>query len=182
VVKRQPVLSAHRGSTERLASTNGRLQFREVRKLALDLLAQHGLRDWSFAFNWRKRSMGLCVFKNRRIELSVYFVERNNYEEILDTILHEIAHALVGPSHGHDGVWKRKCLEIGARPVRCGDAVMPQGRWHAACKRCGKQFHRHRRPKRIKGWFCQECGPEAGKLVWREQSGNLLLSGGTSQV
>ena len=82
--------------------------FAEVRKLALDLLALHNLHDWSFAFNGRKQAMGLCVYHRRTIELSVYFVKRNTYEEILDTILHEIAHALVGPGHAHDDVWERK--------------------------------------------------------------------------
>jgi hypothetical protein len=47
-------------------------------------------------------------------------VDRNGAEEIVDTILHEIAHALVGPRHGHDTVWKAKCTDIGARPERCG--------------------------------------------------------------
>jgi predicted SprT family Zn-dependent metalloprotease len=142
------------------------MQFRQVRDLAVELLTVHGLRDWSFAFNWRKRSMGLCVFPHRRIELSVYFVERNDHAEILDTILHEIAHALVGSEHGHDEVWKRKCLEIGARPERCSDAEMPEGKWRASCQGCGNVFQRHRRPKRTRGWFCQVCGPDQGGLIW----------------
>jgi predicted SprT family Zn-dependent metalloprotease len=141
--------------------------FAEVRRLALDLLATHHLHDWSFAFNRRKQAMGLCVFHRRTIELSVYFVKRNSHEEILDTVLHEIAHALVGPGHGHDAVWERKCVELGARPVRCGHAEMPEGRWQSNCNCCGKQFHRHRKPKRVKGWFCRNCGPDLGKLIWK---------------
>lgn len=45
---------------------------------------------------------------------------RDGFSLIRDTILHEIAHALVGPNHCHDLVWKAKCLEIGATPRRCG--------------------------------------------------------------
>ena len=100
-----------------------------VRQLALDLMAHHGLVGWSFHFNRCKTSLGLCVYHRRIIELSIYLVERDNSaEEIRDTILHEIAHALVGARHGHDRVWKRKCVEIGARPMRCGHADMPPGR------------------------------------------------------
>src|SRR4051794_1787659 len=139
----------------------------EARRLALELMARHGLHGWSFQFNWRKRSMGLCRFAVRTIELSAPFVEYNGEDEIRDTILHEIAHALVGPGHGHDAVWKRKCLEIGAKPQRCGQADMPEGKWRAACGGCGEVFHRHRKPKRLGGWFCRPCGPEKGKLVWR---------------
>jgi predicted SprT family Zn-dependent metalloprotease len=146
----------------------GSRRFQEVRQLALDLLRQHGLDDWRFAYNRRKQAMGLCVYHRRTIELSIHFVEYNGGEEILDTILHEIAHALVGPGHGHDAVWKRKCKEIGAKPMRCGEADMPAGRWQACCKSCGKQFHRHRKPKSLRRWYCRDCGPEQGKLQWRE--------------
>lgn len=132
-------------------------------------MAQHGLRDWKFAFNRRKQAMGLCVYGRKTIELSIHFVERDNpWDEVRDTILHEIAHALVGPRHGHDRVWKRKCIEIGARPERCGQADMPEGSWRARCHGCGKHFHRHRKPKRLAGWFCKECGPDRGKLIWKE--------------
>src|SRR4051794_40057748 len=89
-----------------------------VRQLALERMTQHGLHGWSFAFNRRKRAMGLCRYSRKTIELSIYLVDRNGFEEILDTILHEIAHALVGPCHGHDAVWKAKCREVGAKPQR----------------------------------------------------------------
>ena len=62
---------------------------------------------WSFEFNRRKRSLGLCFHHRKAVELSLHLVEHNGPEEVLDTLLHEIAHALVGPRHGHDAVWKR---------------------------------------------------------------------------
>src|SRR5947209_15800968 len=93
-----------------------------ARELAHELIARHGLFGWGFAFNHRKRAMGLCRFAARTIEVSVYLVERNDLDEVRDTLLHEIAHALVGPGHGHDAVWQAKCREIGARPQRCGQA------------------------------------------------------------
>jgi predicted SprT family Zn-dependent metalloprotease len=159
-VEASPAQSVHSSSARAAAA----------RQLALDLMALHGLVDWAFRFNGCKQAMGLCVYRRRTIELSIHFVERDNpLEEVRDTILHEIAHALVGPRHGHDKVWKRKCLEIGARPVRCGHADMPPGRWQAQCGGCGKRYDRHRRPKRVRGWFCRGCGAERGKLVWRER-------------
>ena len=45
--------------------------------LAVELLARHGLTDWSFGFNRRKRALGLCRHDRQRIELSVYFVRGN---------------------------------------------------------------------------------------------------------
>ncbi len=140
----------------------------EALRLALELLATHGLHGWSFAFNRSKLNMGLCRYGPRVIELSTHFVERNPAGAVRDTLLHEIAHALVGPGHGHDAVWKAKAVEVGARPERCGRADMPEGRWRARCGGCGASFHRHRRPKRLRGWFCRRCGPERGGLVWQE--------------
>src|SRR5262245_51513217 len=86
----------------------------EARRL-MDL---HGLSDWSFAYNRRKRRLGLCYYPRKRLELSVHLVARNGDAEVRDTILHEIAHALTGPGHGHDAAWKAACVRVGARPER----------------------------------------------------------------
>jgi predicted SprT family Zn-dependent metalloprotease len=141
----------------------------ETRRLALELFSVHGLYDWSFAFNRGKRTMGWCLYSSKTIELSIHFVERNSTEVIRDTLLHEIAHALVGPGHGHDAVWKRMCLDIGAKPERLSYEVnMPEGRWQARCGQCGLLHHRHRRPKWLTGWYCGYCGKERGRLVWQQ--------------
>ncbi|MFO0800022.1 MAG: SprT-like domain-containing protein [Gemmataceae bacterium] len=145
----------------------------EAKSVATQLMAQHGLADWQFGFNTNKRRAGVCRYPTRtrpgRIELSKHYVLRNPADEVRDTILHEIAHALVGHGHGHDEVWKAKCVEVGARPERCyGEEVeMPKGRWRATCGGCGREHDRHRRPKRMTGWHCRECGKERGALVWK---------------
>jgi predicted SprT family Zn-dependent metalloprotease len=137
-----------------------------VRGVGLALLAGHGLPDWSLGFNRRKRTLGLCFHHRRAVELSAHLVERNGPAEVLDTLLHEIAHGLVGPGHGHDAVWRRKCVEVGATPKRCGQADMPRGRWRAQCPRCGAGYDCCRKPQRLRGWFCPRCGPEMGALAW----------------
>lgn len=139
----------------------------QAQELAIRLLADHGLNEWSFAINRCKRQMGCCRFDTKVIELSWHFVERNTSDLIRETLLHEIAHALVGPGHGHDAVWKAMCLRVGAKPERLSNEPdMPQGRWQATCYGCGRRHHKHRRPKRMKGWFCCRCGPNRGALTW----------------
>ncbi|QDU19670.1 SprT family zinc-dependent metalloprotease [Urbifossiella limnaea] len=144
-----------------------------AKELAAAVMTQHGLTNWQFAFNTNKRRAGVCRYPVRgrpgRIELSKHYVLRNPESEVRDTILHEIAHALVGHGHGHDEVWRAKCVEVGARPERCyGEEVeMPKGRWRATCGGCGREHDRHRRPKRMTGWHCRKCGKERGALLWK---------------
>lgn len=139
-----------------------------VEALARRLLTAYGLSRWSFAFNRRRRDMGLCLEGPRQIQLSEHFVLLNGDELVRDTLLHEIAHALVGTAHGHDAAWKAKCVEVGARPERVSyEAAMPDGRWQAHCSGCGLVHHRHRKPKHLRGWWCRHCGPDRGRLTWR---------------
>jgi predicted SprT family Zn-dependent metalloprotease len=153
--------------------TAGASKSTKARELAIRLMTEHGLVGWQFAFNASLRRAGVCYYPARgrpgRIELSVHLAGRAAVAEVRDTILHEIAHALVGPDHGHDATWKAKCLEVGARPERCLDAVvanMPMGRWRASCPACNQQFSRHRKPKRLAGWHHRPCGPGRGSFTW----------------
>lgn len=147
-----------------------------IRDDARTLLDAHGLGAWEFGFNANVRRAGVCFYPHGgepgRIELSVHFASANSDDEVADTLLHELAHALVGPGHGHDAVWKAKCRQIGATPEACyGDEIeMPRGRWRAVCPGCAVEFDRHRRPKRADGWFCRPCGPTSGKLRWGESA------------
>lgn len=145
-----------------------------IRRWALGAMQAFGLGGWKFGFNRRVRSLGLCRYGLQRIELSIHLVRAGQGSETRLTLLHEIAHALVGPNHGHDAVWKAKAAEVGARPERCSRAEidMPVGRWAAACGGCNVVFRRHRRPRRMTGWFCRPCGRERGALTWQLSSGS----------
>jgi predicted SprT family Zn-dependent metalloprotease len=157
----------------------------EARTEACRLLACHRLDDWSFRFNRSRVNLGLCLYGLRVIELSAHFVERNPPDLVRDTLLHEIAHGLAGRAAGHGPAWKAMCLRVGARPERLSfEADMPEGRWQARCGSCGMVHHKHRRPKRMTGWYCGRCGPERGRLAWVMQGpdgtpgGFSLLSAG----
>jgi hypothetical protein len=82
-----------------------------------------------------RRRFGACKPKEKVISLSRPLIELNFEEEVRDTILHEIAHALTWERHrtncGHDQRWKDICIEIGARPERCYDdsVIQPEAPW-----------------------------------------------------
>ena len=92
---------------------------REAREIATDLMNAHDLFDWTFIFDNARRRAGVCDFDARSIALSRHFTALNNPHAVRMTMLHEIAHAIVGSGHGHDRVWKRTCLAIGGDGNRC---------------------------------------------------------------
>lgn len=92
--------------------------------LARSLMDQHGLADWTFKLDRAKRRAGCCKYERKVLTLSYHYVTRNldKPDDIRDTILHEIAHALAGPNVGRGDAWKAICVQIGARPQRCYDS------------------------------------------------------------
>ena len=131
----------------------------QAKKLAIELMSYHGLLDlgWSFEFDTAKRRFGVCKYGSKVIGLSKPLTMANDLVQVKDTILHEIAHALVGVGHGHDSVWKKMCVEIGAKPERCytaEDTNMIAGKYRAVCGGCGKEHTRHKRIPRGRRVAC----------------------------
>lgn len=94
----------------------------DAKRLAEGLMADHGLpaSGWTFTFDSAERRMGVCRYQSRSIGISRLFAAEASEREVRDVALHEIAHALVGPGHKHDHVWKAKARQIGATPKSCG--------------------------------------------------------------
>jgi hypothetical protein len=128
----------------------------EIQELALTLMKQFGLTDWTFGWCRSKKSLGLCKDGVKKILLSKYFCKIIPFDEIENTIRHEIAHALIGPHKGHDQEWKNACKLTGANPTRCYKAqIQVPGKYQAKCK-CNIVHHKHRMDKKIKG-YCKHC-------------------------
>lgn len=128
----------------------------EAGHLARNLMNEHGLHTWRFEFDNAKRRFGACRYRTRTISLSKPLTEANDYVEVVDTILHEIAHALT-PRAGHGAEWKKMCIKIGAKPERCyssEEVVSVAGKYRAVCGGCGKVYHRHKRIPRGRRVAC----------------------------
>jgi predicted SprT family Zn-dependent metalloprotease len=139
----------------------------EAAHLAKDLMKQHGLIQWSFYFDHARRRFGKCDYTHRKITLSRPLTLLNSIDEVRDTILHEIAHALC-PKDGHGPRWRAICRKIGARPTRCytdAAVVSPPRRaapYRFGCPSCNWWVERRRRSRRV--YLCKIC---RGKVVFQ---------------
>ena len=134
------------------------MDLNEAARLGRRLLAEHGLGEWTIVFGQAKRQAGLCKPGAKEIKLSAPLTSIHPEAEVRDTLLHEIAHALVGTQHGHDDVWRATALRIGCSGLRCTSEDVPRidGGWVGACP-AGHRSSRHRRPERPTS--CRTCSP-----------------------
>lgn len=143
--------------------------------LAWDLMLDYGLlnpnRDGGrYQFGWDRGRVrfGCCHWDTRRITLSRVLVALNPLEDVEDTIRHEIAHALTGPTTpGHGAEWRLAARLVGAIPS--AHALVAQNapkRWIgfclAECRPDLRPVQRHRRMLRAR---CRHCHAQ---WVWEE--------------
>lgn len=137
-----------------------------VRQLAVTLLDKHGLTGWVFDFDHATRRAGCCDYRRKRISLALQFVRQVSEEEIHDTLLHEIAHALVGKKHNHDAVWKAKAQAIGSSGERCHDSRFCPPRYIVTCRNGCWTATAERRRRNV---VCRECSGEIVYQTYTEQ-------------
>lgn len=87
---------------------------KQATQILRDELNKHGLTDWSVRLNQNpdSRFLGLCSYKDKCIILSAHHIDIHPDPDVINTIKHEVAHALT-PGHGHNHVWAQKAREIG---------------------------------------------------------------------
>ena len=146
------------------------MEIKLAETMALELMAHYGLGGWIFGFDNAVSRLGYCNYTKRRISLGRHSTMVNPETEVKNTILHEIAHALVGPGFGHGPVWKAKARSIGCTAERTGKIeVKAAAKYEVTCTLCSHVYSYYRRPKwihRLDSIWCTRCGRSSlGKLV-----------------
>ena len=78
---------------------------------------KEGLLSWKLTTNARKSCLGLCDYNTREISLSRHHILAVDKKRVMNTILHEVAHAMC-PQEGHSNVWKGVFKTIGGSGER----------------------------------------------------------------
>ena len=155
------------------------MKLADAQTLLLEKMVAHGLVELGWKVNWddAKKRFGYCSVGKKVISLSRPLTEANPESEVVDTILHEIAHALASLEHqddcGHDERWKAICRRIGARPEACygeDEVVMPDAPWVLAHAETGEVFSSYlRKPGKdvTNLWIRGRKEETLGKLVIR---------------
>lgn len=143
---------------------------------ARQLMDEHGLSHVGLELDRAKTRFGACHWKKvngeivtDKITFSKLYVETGPQENILNTVLHEIAHALAGPMAKHGPLWVAKCREIGYdKPTRCGTAPHPareqRKEFNLICPSCQVTVltkKGHRKPTKQ---YIHKCG---ARTIWQ---------------
>jgi predicted SprT family Zn-dependent metalloprotease len=171
------LLSLEGAARNRTDSARSPEELAAVIRLAEELLAEHRLGGWSFDFDHAVRRAGSCHYGRRRITLSLQFARQVSEAEIRETLLHEIAHALVGPEHHHDAVWRARAKEIGASGERCHDRRFSPPRYIVQCRNGCWSATAERRRRNI---VCRRCQGEILYQTYTEQRWQQLQSSTSS--
>ena len=131
------------------------LLLEETATKASSYLDQQNLFEWSFDFDRATNRAGLCRFEEKVVVLSSNYCIRSTADEIHDTILHEIAHALVGPAHRHDRTWREQALAIGCSADVSSALKGIRTRYIKHCVTCRWAVRAQRRNSRL---VCAQCG------------------------
>jgi hypothetical protein len=91
-------------------------------------LMQKEMCKWGLIPGWRAEIsnrmtsvLGKCNYTRKAIVLSAKYILENDEAAVLDTIRHEIAHALAGSLAEHGPKWKEKCVLVGCTPKQFRD-------------------------------------------------------------
>lgn len=140
-----------------------------IQSYAEKLLAIHGLTNWKVEFDNAYRRAGVCSYGTRTISFSRRILRAVPLDESLDTVRHEVAHAIVGLGAGHGPVWKKKCVELGGKPNRCLDVSQLDRtkvgyRYEGACP-ANHKYYAARMPQGLH--TCPKCRQEGKTLPQR---------------
>jgi len=125
---------------------------------------------WTFSYDNAKRRAGLCNYAEKLISISRYLIESHTLDSGLQTLAHEIAHALCGKNAGHGPVWLATAKSLGYRDEKfSGDEIARErAPWVGTCP-SGHEHFRYRKPARdLACGLCSRNYSTEFRITWRK--------------
>lgn len=147
------------------------MDLNRAKTIATELIVKHGIAEKGYRFAWnnRRRAAGVCSYRRKTIELSMPLTSLSNEVDVIDTILHEIAHALAGHDAGHGWKWQQIARSIGCNGDRCYnegnkestfEAYKAVAKYKGVCPN-GHESFKNRMPRVEHS--CSKCCPKFNK-------------------
>jgi len=96
-------------------------------KTCREYLDKYNLSGWKVILNLDNTPfLGRCDWKTQSIILNALAIDIHPDDEVIDTIKHEVAHALTPNDHHHGLEWAAKAEELGARTTMCAEFNVPE--------------------------------------------------------
>ena len=148
------------------------MRFARAQAMTLEELRRQGLEDWTVRPCRALGYAGITYGSRREIHLSVPHLDAMDENEVRNTVLHEVAHALAGDAEGHGPRWRKIALALGSDGEEVYDLreevaeqVLASSRYHATCEHCGATHYRARRTRSMGNLACAET-PQCSTLRW----------------
>lgn len=133
-------------------------------EIGRSLMDKHKLFKWKFSYSKRiKNVLGLCNYSKKEIILNQVFSRNASPDEVIDIILHEIAHALAGYKNQHNHIWKNIFQKIGGTGNVLYSFKTNYVPWNYTAVCCDVTFGRYIKPK--KDLYCSHCSK---KLLFKK--------------
>ena len=138
------------------------MTFEELREWWSIALGEYPeLRGWVLVLDRAVVRAGECRWSTGEIGISRWVLDAPE-GEVLDTLLHEIAHVLAPHDHGHGPQWQTAAKRIGADPTPYYSEKMvacaPPPPYQIICPKCGVIGTRHRQAMDLAGRRHRACG------------------------
>jgi len=152
----------------------------QVIEQATELMNYHGLDGWTFKLERTRstRRAGVCRYRDQIIGITEPYALTASPDDLKQTIIHEIAHALTPGAH-HGTKWKNKMIELGADPKRCHDCTWSSPVAWILCSKCekedpvitSKELDKYTiEDGKITSHLCGSCGRGRSKSLFIEYS------------
>lgn len=126
---------------------------------------------WDYKITHARKNLGttdtITWAPEKYILVSRFHILNHSDIEVVDTILHEIAHALDIELRGytnHDDTWKLIAEKVGAMPIeKANIPIHRRGfRWKVFCKACDEYRLLYSKPRKR---LCFECNNTSNNLL-----------------